>query len=271
MVEDPPRRPPEREAYHNTPPLRRGRDRRRAKGAERLQPTEKEPTRDGPPASRGRRGKEPRRNLDPNPPGERSLFMSTMAQHGVEPSAVTGIPPAPAESPAPTAPIAGPVPVVRSLDDLARMNPTELAALYRGAVTPAVPALDGHLVGRMLAIPVLPAWLGGVLRRFAAWRHFPWRGKSFTTLGETRGEGINRVFGDRQPRRWFRFETFVAPSRAGSFDAFQLDYDNRDNPALIRAIKDEVRQVAPGLFLGLAYFVWRKKPRLVLYFGLARR
>jgi len=151
------------------------------------------------------------------------------------------------------------------------MEPHELAALYRDATTPTVPDLEGHLVGRMLAVPVLPAWMRGLLRRFAAWRHFPWRGKSFTAHGPGRGEGINRVFGDRHPRRWFRFETFVAPSRAGAFDAFQLDYDNPDNPALIRAIKDEVRQVAPGLFLGLAYLVWRKKPRLVLYFGLARR
>ena len=197
--------------------------------------------------------------------------MSTMAQNGVEPSPVTGFPPGPAESRAPASPSDGSPPVARTLDDLARLGPAELAALYRGAITPAVPALDGHLAGRMLAIPVLPAWLGGLLRRFAAWRHFPWRGKSFTAHGEARGEGINRVFSDRQPRRWFRFDTFVGPSRAGSFDAFQLDYDNRDNPALIRAIKDEVRQVAPGLFLGLAYFMWRKKPHLVLYFGLARQ
>jgi len=150
------------------------------------------------------------------------------------------------------------------------MEPAQLAALYHQASTPAVPDLDGHLVGRMLAVPVLPAWMRGPLRRFAAWTHFPWRGKSFTAHDRARGEGINRVFGDRRPRRWFRFQTFVAPSRAGAFDAFQLDYDNPDNPALISAIKDEVRQVAPGLFLGLAYFMWRKKPRLVLYFGLAR-
>ena len=194
-----------------------------------------------------------------------------MAPHGIEPSPVTGFPPAPAEPRAPTSPSASTPRAARTLDDLARLGPAELAALYRGATTPAVPALDGHLVGRMLAIPALPGWLGGLLRRFAAWAHFPWRGKSFTSHGDARGEGINRVFSDRRPRRWFRFDTFLGPSRAGSFDAFQLDYDNRDNPALIRAIKDEVRQVAPGLFLGLAYFMWRQKPHLVLYFGLARR
>lgn len=194
--------------------------------------------------------------------------MSIMAQHAVEPPASTGSPPAPGTA---SPPPAGAPALARSLDDLARMDPAELAALYRQARTPNLGELDGHLAGRMLAVPVLPAWLRGFVRRFAAWRHFPWRGKTFSAHDQTRGEGINRVFGDRRPRRWFRFETSVAPSRAGAFGAVQLDYDNPGNPALIRAIKDEVRQVAPGLFLGLAYFMWRRKPRLILYFGLARR
>ena len=176
--------------------------------------------------------------------------------------------PAPAAGPGAT--ISGLPAGPRSLDDLAAMQPDDLAALYRRAVTPSVPALDGDLVGRMLAVPVLPRWMFGLLRRFAAWTLFPWRGKSFRSRDPGKGDGINRVFGDSKPRRWFRFETFVAPSRAGSFDAFQLDYDNPDNPGLIRAIKDEVREVAPGLYLGLAYLMWRKQPRLILYFGLAR-
>jgi hypothetical protein len=123
----------------------------------------------------------------------------------------------------------------------------------------------------MLAVPALPHLLAGFLRWLAALGGFPWRGKTFTYKEGGRGEGINRVFGDRKPRRWFRFDTFVAPSRAGAFDAVQLDYDNAGNPGLIRAIKDEVREVAPGLYLGLAYFVFRGRARLVLYFGLQKR
>lgn len=165
-----------------------------------------------------------------------------------------------------------PEPRPGTLDELALMTPAALHALYGRAATPTVAALNGDLVGRMLAIPILPRWLGltGALRRFASWRHFPWRGKSFTARDPATGEGINRVFGDRNPRLWFRFDTFIGPSRAGAFDAFQLDYDNPGNPRLIRAIKDEVREVAPGLYLGVAYFMWREKPRLILYFGLAR-
>jgi hypothetical protein len=158
-----------------------------------------------------------------------------------------------------------------SLDALAAEGPEALAALYAGARTPVLRDMDGPLVGRMLAVPVLPRFLSGFLRWFAALSGFPWRGKTFTSKEAGRGEGINRVFGDRKPRLWFRFETFVAPSRAGDFEAVQLDYDNPGNPGFIRAIKDEVREVAPGLYLGLAYFMLRGRPRLVLYFGLQKR
>ena len=158
-----------------------------------------------------------------------------------------------------------------SLDDFAALKPAALAALYSGARTPVLRDMDGPLVGRMLAITVLPGWMFAFLRWFAGWRRFPWRGKTFKAGDGGRGEGINRVFGDENPRRWFRFDTFVAPSRAGAFDAVQLDYDNPGNPGFIRAIKDEVREVAPGLYLGLAYLMWRGRPRLMLYFGLQKR
>jgi hypothetical protein len=39
---------------------------------------------------------------------------------------------------------------------------------------------------------------------------------------------------------------------ADGLDALQLDYDNPGNPFFVRWIKDEVREVAPGLGLGQA-------------------
>ena len=159
----------------------------------------------------------------------------------------------------------------KNLDDLAALRVPALHELYRSAEPPMLAELDGDLRGRMLAVQGAGRIWFALLRAFAAWRHFPWRGKSFAVrrngLG---GDGINRVFGDVSPRRWFRFETFIGPSRADGAPAFQLDYDNPDNPFFIRAIKDEVRAVGPGLFLGQAYLVWFGKPRLVLYFALAR-
>jgi len=72
--------------------------------------------------------------------------------------------------------------------------------------------------------------------------------------------------------RRYRFTTSIAPSRAGDFDAVQFDYDHRDNPFVIRGIKDEVRAIEPGLFLGTAWLPGRRgKPRLGCYFGLTTR
>jgi hypothetical protein len=159
---------------------------------------------------------------------------------------------------------------VSSLEDLAALTTDQLLDVYVSARTPDLRDVEGDLRGRMLAVRGAGPMVGGWLRALAGWRRFPWRGKSFKRLADDRGEGINRVFSDSNPRRWFRFETYVGPSRAGNFDAVQLDYDNPGNPFFIRAIKDEVRQVADGLFLGQAYVVTASRMRLVLYFGLSK-
>jgi hypothetical protein len=165
------------------------------------------------------------------------------------------------------APPAGP----RTLDDLARLAPQDLALLYRAAKTPRVEDLEGPLAGRMLAIPSVHSTpiLRAALRTYAGSAVFPWQGKTFRTLGEGRGEGLNRVLGNRFS--WFRFTTAVKRSRAGDFDSVELDYDHPGNPYAIRIVKDEVREVAPGLWLGLAWLKFLGRYRLWLYFGLAKK
>jgi hypothetical protein len=154
------------------------------------------------------------------------------------------------------------------LDGLLELDAAALAKLYAAARVPRIADLSGDLRGRMLALSELPAALtraAGFLGR-QSW--FPWRGKSFHADASGSG-GVNRVLVDRL--KLFTFDTFVGPSRAGVFDAVQLDYDKPGNPAFIRAVKDEVREIRPGLYLGQAYWQWKDAaPRLVLYFGLER-
>ena len=144
-----------------------------------------------------------------------------------------------------------------------------LDALYASASAPRLDEVQGDLRGRMLATTVLRGPLAGAVRSLASSDAFPWKGKTFAPRSSLRGDGINRVVRDRW--RLFRFETYVGPSRAGSFDALQLDYDNRDNPFFIRPIKDEMRALTSGLWLGQAYLELRGKATLVLYFALAAR
>ena len=158
--------------------------------------------------------------------------------------------------------------VPTSLSALLALDVPALDALYASARVPRVDEVRGDLRGRMLATTVLKGRVANAARAFASSDSFPWKGKSFAPKSALRGDGINRVILDRW--RLYRFETFIGPSRAGDFDALQLDYDNRDNPFFIRPIKDEMRELSSGLWLGQAYLELRGKASLVLYFGLAR-
>jgi hypothetical protein len=155
------------------------------------------------------------------------------------------------------------------LDALLHRSTDELSRLYAGATTPSIEEVEGDLRGRMLATTVLRGNAASLARAWAGSRFFPWLGKSFRPLAGDRGEGINRVFTDRL--QLYRFETKVAPSFAGDFTSVELDYDLPENPFFIRAIRDEIRSMGNGLYLGQAYLVIRDRPRLVLYFGLAQR
>src|SRR5438105_12274928 len=142
--------------------------------------------------------------------------------------------------------------------------------LYRRARTPALADLDGRLAGRLLAVPKaqephIRTWL----ERFSESGAFPWQGKTFEHESATRGHGINRLFGERV--NWFRFETSVGPSNAGDFDAVHLDYSHDHNPPVVRDVKDEVREVAPGLWLGLAYVRVDGVDRLGCFFAVQRQ
>ncbi len=156
------------------------------------------------------------------------------------------------------------------LDSWLDRTAAELEVIYKSARAPRISDVRGDLRGRMLTWPAFDTrpLLASVCRGLGGSRHFPWRGKSFYPHDEMRGEGINRVFVDRF--KLFRFDTFVGRSRAGDFDAVQLDYDLDGNPPGIRSIKDEIREVEPGLWLGQAWLELPKRDVLVLYFGLAR-
>ena len=69
---------------------------------------------------------------------------------------------------------------------------------------------------------------------------------------------------------WFHFETFIGKSKAGDFDAMHLDYGHSGNPPLIRQVQDEVREVGPGLWLGLAYLHMKDGDHLACFFGVAK-
>lgn len=159
-----------------------------------------------------------------------------------------------------------------TLDDLAMKPFEELEALYRDGKLPAtLRALNGALRGRMLAVRGLGTRLPARwLRQLAASRAFVWGGKSFEAKSDRSGTGINRVRarGVLGNQKLFPFETRFGESALDQNATIVLDYDLGDNPPFIRKVHDEIREVAPGLYLGPAMWKTKNGPKTVLWFAL---
>lgn len=163
---------------------------------------------------------------------------------------------------------------LHTLDTLAARTSDELDALYRAAnVSETMHSADGQLVGRMLAVRGVPPAFSGPLRTWARSSSFVWEGKTFQASTDSRGVGHNRVFvpGVFGRQNLFPFETTFGPSAIDGKPTLILDYDLDVNPGYIRRIHDEIREVAPGLFLGPAMWKGRKQKSLVLWFALDSR
>jgi hypothetical protein len=159
-----------------------------------------------------------------------------------------------------------------SLDDLSRMRSEELERLYKKGRLPAsLSALNGPLTGRMLAVKKLESErVAGPLRRFAGSKKFVWGGKTFSSRTDREGDGINRINapGVLGRQNLFPFTTRFATSEIDGKNAIVLDYDHPENPAYIRKIHDEVREVSPGVYLGPAMWKAKQGPVTVLWFAL---
>ena len=180
-----------------------------------------------------------------------------------------------AASAAPAARVARPGEAGLTLDDLSRRSYSALESMYREATNAAsMRAIDGTPKGRMLAVRAvdqtpLMRWL----HAFAASSAFVWDGKTFAALSDQEGTGINRVQipGALGRQNLFPFRTLFGPSAIDGAPTLILDYDLSENPPWIRKIHDEVREVAPGLFLGPAMWKASQGPSTILWFALDAR
>jgi hypothetical protein len=168
-----------------------------------------------------------------------------------------------------------PPPSRRTLDDLMAFTYPELLAMYRAAVAPAsLRAADGVLIGRMLAWNRLARGpIARGLRRFAVSPSFVWEGKTFAAAADGAGAGYNRVHlrGVLGHQHVFPFASRFGDSLLDGRRTIVIDYDRADNPWWMRRIHDELRELEPGLFLGLD--LWRGKARSIglVWFALDAR
>ena len=137
-------------------------------------------------------------------------------------------------------------------EDLVRMSQAELDDLFRRS--PAGPIPSGPVAGTVLFDPGTP--LADVAAKVA--HLLFWKGKIFDPVA---GELRNEILPTGIPA--IAAKVYPAPSWFDGKDCIVLDYSHTSLVA--HWIRDEIRLVAPGLYLGLVF--WDRQR--ILGFALA--
>lgn len=154
------------------------------------------------------------------------------------------------------------------MEDLKRKTREELDEIYAEASAPSVQELEGKYDGTVLAgdIPFLNNRTSVELANLAWLR---WGGKKFEIVDEALAEGTNWFDLGVTEVDAYPFEGKVVPAQFDDGDCYVFDYDIPENTAPVRRIRDEVRKVRNGLYLGRVY-VDADEERFVTYFGLEK-
>ena len=142
----------------------------------------------------------------------------------------------------------------QSMDELVRMPACQLEALYR--FSPPAPVPCGFVPGRAIKNPGSRTT---VLNSRAT--QFVWQGKIFRNDGTM----INRFFG---VLRVIPADVYVGESWLDGRPSLILDYSRS---VLWSDVRDEIREVSPGLYLGIMYRTRSGQPQQVTYFTLDTR
>jgi hypothetical protein len=148
-----------------------------------------------------------------------------------------------------------PTPVPASgvtLDSLLRMSPAEIEAIYRQGTAVAIP--PGRVRGTALLAPGTRR-----ARTLSRGARLFWQGK---IIEPDQATAVNRFIG----MRMIRGQLYQGPSWLDGAPALILDYSQTSR--IYANNRDEIRQVGPGLFLGLMYDRTTAPPRLSMYFAL---
>jgi len=138
------------------------------------------------------------------------------------------------------------------IESLLRMSPEQLDRLYQQAAIGPIPS--GRARGNVLFRPGTP-----MARPLTKASKIVWQGKLFHADDSS---AVNRFFGVPV----IRGKVYYGTSWMDGNPSIILDYSTT---SLVYAnYRDEFREVAPGLFLGLMYARTTPQPTLKMYFAL---
>jgi hypothetical protein len=150
-----------------------------------------------------------------------------------------------------------------TLDGLVKMKRRQLEELFLLAETPNLNEVAGLTDGRILD-GVIP------FHRLFFWA--PWRGKRFVppVAPGGKGNGRNRMELGGLKTMWYPFETSIKDPLMGTDQVFTLDYALPGNFWPIRIIRDDLKRLKEGLYLGAVFMKWSKRYTFTLYFALGK-
>ncbi len=155
------------------------------------------------------------------------------------------------------------------MEDLKEKSVRGLDEIYRRATTPNVTELEGKYDGVVLAGD-LPLMDSPASVRLANSFWLRWGGKKFDVVSENIAEGSNWFDLGLVEVDGYRFEGRIEPARFGGGDCYVLDYDVSGNLPPANRIRDEVKKLRDGLYLGRIYFDTVDDHVFVSYFGMEK-
>ena len=143
-----------------------------------------------------------------------------------------------------------------TLDDLTSMTQAQLDDLFRHSPLGDIP--DGDALGTAIVAP------GTEIERPILWiaRWLAWQGKVFD---RTRGELVNKV--SPIGLHLFKAAVYIAPSWFDEQPAIILDYSKKS--LFAHKVRDEIREITPGTYLGIVYWERTKTINFLLQFPRA--
>lgn len=156
--------------------------------------------------------------------------------------------------------------------DLLELSISQLDELYMGAKTPEISELDGSGTCLWLAGPLsgfLPASINKLRTAIAGSVIFPWKGMALEASFDGGGmNGSNLLFSKDSGLRAFNFEVSVGTTAFDEEECVVFDYNVDGAFPLFKSLRDEVRKLKDGLFLGRGNVVIAGEPRFIAYFSL---
>jgi len=150
-----------------------------------------------------------------------------------------------------------------SVAALRQYSTAELLQLFSTLDAPAISEMNGEYAACLLAQPSwMAAKLGQIVLKNPMWS---WLCKAFRPLDADRGRGYNSFRQRGRVVQRYPMQTLIAASRFDSGLAYQLVYRHFHSLCGDINMVDEVRRLAPGIYLGIGTWGFTRAQRQLPY------